>query len=146
MLADTPYGGGIVLFNGTNSDSRAQAIYKDWLKRHEGTDRITGSKTADTRAALVEHFKERGTVMIATEAPRGLSVRNVLPATVIRLADRPDGTVLIDLACAGQRLLANALVKLLAAAPQLPDEQAARAAIAVGRLHRRTVGGRKGPC
>lgn len=68
LLADTPYGDGIVLFNGTNSDSRAQAVYKDWLKRHEGTDRITGSKTADTRAALVEHFKERGTVMIATEA------------------------------------------------------------------------------
>ena len=68
LLADTSYGNGIVLFNGTNSDSRAQATYKDWLKRHEGTDRITGSKTADTRAALVEHFKERGTVMIATEA------------------------------------------------------------------------------
>ena len=68
LLADTSYGDGIVLFNGTNSDSRAQAVYKDWLKRHEGTDRITGSKTADTRAALVEHFKERGTVMIATEA------------------------------------------------------------------------------
>ncbi|MEW6694176.1 MAG: SNF2-related protein [Pseudomonadota bacterium] len=68
LLADTPYGDGIVLFNGTNSDSRAQAVYKDWLKRHEGTDRITGSKTADTRAALVEHFRERGTVMIATEA------------------------------------------------------------------------------
>lgn len=68
LLADTHYGDGIVLFNGTNSDARAQAIYKDWIKRHEGTDRITGSKTADTRAALVEHFKERGTVMIATEA------------------------------------------------------------------------------
>ena len=68
LLADTSYGEGIVLFNGTNSDARAQAVYKDWLKRHEGTDRITGSKTADTRAALVEHFKERGTVMIATEA------------------------------------------------------------------------------
>ena len=68
LLADTPYGEGIVLFNGTNSDARAQAVYKDWLTRHEGTDRITGSKTADTRAALVEHFKERGTVMIATEA------------------------------------------------------------------------------
>lgn len=68
LLADTPYGDGIVLFNGTNSDVRAQTIYKDWLKRHEGTDHITGSKTADTRAALVEHFKERGTVMIATEA------------------------------------------------------------------------------
>ena len=68
LLADTPYGDGIVLFNGTNSDARAQATYKDWLKRHAGTDRITGSKTADTRAALVEHFKERGKVMIATEA------------------------------------------------------------------------------
>ncbi|MBQ1784857.1 MAG: DEAD/DEAH box helicase [Gammaproteobacteria bacterium] len=68
LLADTAYGDGIVLFNGTNSDARAQATYKEWLKRHEGTDRISGSKTADTRAALVEHFKERGTVMIATEA------------------------------------------------------------------------------
>lgn len=68
LLADTPYGEGIVLFNGTNTDARAQAVYADWIKRHAGTDRITGSKTADTRAALVEHFKERGTVMIATEA------------------------------------------------------------------------------
>lgn len=71
-LAQTNYAGengeGIVLFNGTNSDSQAQKIYKDWLKRHEGSDKITGSKTADTRAALVEHFKERGTIMIATEA------------------------------------------------------------------------------
>jgi len=68
LLADTHYGDGIVLFNGTNSDPRAQTVYKDWLKRHEGSDKISGSKTADTRAALVEHFQERGTVMIATEA------------------------------------------------------------------------------
>lgn len=68
LLEPTPYGDGIILFNGTNSDARAQAIYKGWLARHQGTDRITGSRTADTRAALAEHFKERGTVMIATEA------------------------------------------------------------------------------
>ena len=68
LLADTHYGEGIVLFNGTNSDARAQAVYKDWLVRHQGSDKISGSKTADTRAALVEHFQERGTVMIATEA------------------------------------------------------------------------------
>ena len=68
LLAETTYGEGIVLFNGTNSDARAQAVYKDWLKRYQGTDHISGSKTADTRAALVEHFKESGTVMIATEA------------------------------------------------------------------------------
>ena len=68
LLADTHYGDGIVLFNGTNTDSRAQKIYKDWIKKHEGSDKISGSKTADTRAALVEYFKESGTVMIATEA------------------------------------------------------------------------------
>lgn len=68
LLESSPYGQGIVLFNGSNSDDRAQRIYKEWLKKHEGTDRISGSKTADTRAALVEHFKEKGTVMIATEA------------------------------------------------------------------------------
>ncbi|MEQ1516392.1 MAG: SNF2-related protein [Usitatibacteraceae bacterium] len=68
LLADTAYGEGIVLFNGTNSDPRAQAIHKAWLLRHSGTTHITGSKTADTRAALVEHFRDRGTVMIATEA------------------------------------------------------------------------------
>lgn len=68
LLADTPYGDGIVLFNGTNTDARAQTVYKDWIRQHAGTDKISGSKTADTRAALVEHFRERGTVMIATEA------------------------------------------------------------------------------
>ena len=68
LLADTPYGHGIVLFNGDNSGPQAQQIYRDWLKQHAGSDKITGSKTADTRAALVEHFRDSGTVMIATEA------------------------------------------------------------------------------
>lgn len=72
LLADTAYAGGVVLFNGTNSDERAQKIYQDWLKKHAGSDRISGSRTADTRAALVEYFREcdnpAGTIMIATEA------------------------------------------------------------------------------
>lgn len=71
-LSESTYAGengnGIVLFNGTNSGPQAQSIYKNWLKKHAGTDKITGSKTADTRAALVEHFKEQATIMIATEA------------------------------------------------------------------------------
>ncbi|MGR6981889.1 SNF2-related protein [Testudinibacter sp. P27/CKL/0425] len=71
-LSQTAYAGengeNIVLFNGTNSDAKAQKIYKDWLKRHEGSDKITGSKTADIRTALVEYFKEQATIMIATEA------------------------------------------------------------------------------
>ena len=72
LLAATPYHDGVVLFNGTNNDAASKRIYADWMKRHAGTDRITGSRTADTRAALVEHFREfngpDGSIMIATEA------------------------------------------------------------------------------
>jgi len=59
-------------------------------------------------------------VMLATEQPRGLSVRNVLPATVLRLGARADSTVLVELDCAGQRLLAavsRGAVSELALAP-----------------------------
>ena len=68
LLRETPYGDGIVLFNGTNDSPETRKIYKDWLARHRGSDRITGSKTADTRAALVDHFRDKGKIMIATEA------------------------------------------------------------------------------
>ncbi len=72
LLAKTPYGAGVVLFNGTNTDDASKCIYADWIKRHAGTDRISGSRSADTRAALVEHFRDfngtDGSIMIATEA------------------------------------------------------------------------------
>jgi ERCC4-related helicase len=63
-----PYKGRIVLFNGSNSDARSKEIYQNWLKRHEGTDQITGSKTADMRAAIVDYFHYEAVIMIATEA------------------------------------------------------------------------------
>jgi adenine-specific DNA-methyltransferase len=68
VLADSPFADRIVLFNGTNTDDESKAIYKEWLSRHEGSDRVTGSKTADMRSALVDYFRERGRIMIATEA------------------------------------------------------------------------------
>jgi ERCC4-related helicase len=68
LLADSPYADGIVLFNGTNSDERSKGIYAKWLEKHAGTDRITGSKTADMRSALVDYFRDEGRIMIATEA------------------------------------------------------------------------------
>jgi superfamily II DNA or RNA helicase len=72
LLAKTPYGAGVVLFNGSNTDAASKQIYTDWIARHAGTDRVTGSRSADTRAALVEYFREfngpDGAIMIATEA------------------------------------------------------------------------------
>lgn len=58
----------IVLFNGSNNDPKSGQIYTAWLKTHEGTDRITGSRTADKRAALVDYFRDTAPIMIATEA------------------------------------------------------------------------------
>ena len=58
----------IVLFNGSNNDPKSNTIYQAWLKTHAGTDRITGSRTADKRAGLVDYFRDTATIMIATEA------------------------------------------------------------------------------
>jgi len=68
LLAANGYDGKLVLFNGSNSDPQSKEIYKAWLEKNKGTDRITGSRTADMRAALVEHFRETAAIMIATEA------------------------------------------------------------------------------
>lgn len=68
VLADSPWADHIVLFNGTNTDPESKAIYQEWLSRHAGSDRVTGSKTADMRSALVDYFRDQGKIMIATEA------------------------------------------------------------------------------
>ena len=68
VLADSPFRDGIVLFNGSNTDDGSKLIYSQWLERHQGSDRITGSRTADMRSALVDYFREQGRIMIATEA------------------------------------------------------------------------------
>lgn len=68
LLADSPYADGIVLFNGTNTDDRSKAIYTNWIDKHAGSDRVSGSKSADMRSALVDYFRDEGRIMIATEA------------------------------------------------------------------------------
>lgn len=68
ILSETPLGKGIVLFNGSNNDPRSQEIYRAWKEIHKNSDRVTGSPSADIRAALVDYFRDRGQIMIATEA------------------------------------------------------------------------------
>lgn len=68
LLSENGYADKLVLFNGSNSDAQSKIIYEEWVERHKGTDRVTGSRTADMRAALVEHFREHASIMIATEA------------------------------------------------------------------------------
>lgn len=68
LLERRGYKGRVVRFNGTNSDKESTAIYRAWMDKHKGTAKITGSPTADRRAAIVDYFRNEATIMIATEA------------------------------------------------------------------------------
>jgi len=58
----------VVTFNGSNNDAQARWIYNQWLEKYKWTEKISGSKTADMRAALVEYFRDEADIMIATES------------------------------------------------------------------------------
>ena len=62
------YAGEVVLFSGTNNSPEATAIYEKWLIANQGTGRIAGSRDIDIRTALIEYFRDKGTILIATEA------------------------------------------------------------------------------
>jgi superfamily II DNA or RNA helicase len=68
LLQQTEFAGRVMVFNGTNSDPNSRAIYQRWLARHAGTDQVSGSPSADMRAALVENFRDEAAILIATEA------------------------------------------------------------------------------
>lgn len=67
-LTETGWGEGLILFNGSNDSPEATRIYNNWLNENRGGDLITGIAAADRRKALVDEFRDRGRLMIATEA------------------------------------------------------------------------------
>jgi hypothetical protein len=62
------YRGQVVAFNGTNGGPEATQIYENWLARNKATRRASGSRAIDVRAALIEHFRDSATILLATEA------------------------------------------------------------------------------
>jgi hypothetical protein len=62
------YQGQIVLFNGTNGGPETTAIYDSWVERNRDTGRVSDSRGVDVRMALIEQFRDQGTIMLATEA------------------------------------------------------------------------------
>jgi hypothetical protein len=68
LLERSGYEGKVVILNGDNKDDRSKLIYKQWLERHQGQDFITGSQAVDVKAAIVEEFRDRSTILVATEA------------------------------------------------------------------------------
>jgi ERCC4-related helicase len=68
ILEERGFAGKVVLFNGSNTDPKSREIYAAWAAKYKGTDKTTGSRSADMRAALVDYFRDEATIMIATEA------------------------------------------------------------------------------
>ena len=68
LLEANGYKGQIVLFNGSNNDERSKQIYRNWLTVNERTGRISESKSANRRQAIVDYFRNKASIMIATEA------------------------------------------------------------------------------
>lgn len=67
-LEKNGYAGQVVAFNGTNTEPDSKRLYREWRERHQHDDAATGSPSADIRSALVEEFRDRAAIMIATES------------------------------------------------------------------------------
>jgi SNF2 family DNA or RNA helicase len=68
FLESHGYGRRVVVFNGTNSGPEAAAIYERWVEKNHDTGRSSGSRAVDVRTALIEHFRDEGSILLATEA------------------------------------------------------------------------------
>lgn len=58
----------MLTLNGTNTDPASKALLKQWKERHKTDGKITGIVSADTRAAILEEFKDRAQILLATES------------------------------------------------------------------------------
>ncbi|MFE3837572.1 SNF2-related protein [Pseudogemmobacter sonorensis] len=68
LLEANGFAGQTVILNGSNSDKDSAALYKDWIAKHRGTEAVSGSKTADMKAAIVDAFRNDRSILIATES------------------------------------------------------------------------------
>jgi adenine-specific DNA-methyltransferase len=70
LLSESGYTGQIVLMNGSNNDETSKRSYAAWKARneHRWEDVSSGSKSADMKAAIVDEFRDRGTLLLATES------------------------------------------------------------------------------
>jgi len=68
LLNDNEYEGKIVFLNGSNNDEISKKIYTEWKERHKNDGAISGSRQADMKAAVVEEFRDRASILIGTEA------------------------------------------------------------------------------
>lgn len=59
---------GVLLYNGSNNDDESKRIYNEWINRPENTEKSTNSRDLNMRSAILDEFKNNGTILISTEA------------------------------------------------------------------------------
>jgi len=67
LLSSRGYAGQVLTLSGTNDDPLAREVYARWKAKH-AADGAPLSRAVEIKAALVEEFRERATVLVATEA------------------------------------------------------------------------------
>ena len=68
FLEKNGYAGQVLTFNGTNKDDVSGQIYQEWLDANKDSGRASGSRQVDLRAAIIDRFRDRAEILIATEA------------------------------------------------------------------------------
>lgn len=58
----------IFLYNGTNNDDVSRKIYNMWMEKHKDSDVSKNGKAINMREAILEEFRDKGKILIATEA------------------------------------------------------------------------------
>ena len=68
FLEGNGYADQIITFNGTNRELESTKIYDEWVAKNTELGRVSGSRPIDVRTALIEYFRDKAQIMIATEA------------------------------------------------------------------------------
>jgi adenine-specific DNA-methyltransferase len=68
LLSGRGYKDQLVMVNGSNNDPHSRVVYEQWRERHAGQEVVNGSRPVDIKAAIVEHFRDHATILVATEA------------------------------------------------------------------------------
>lgn len=68
LLTKQGYKGQVATINGSNNQPHHAEIYEQWLKCNEGSDKVSGSRAIDMKTAIVDHFRDHATILVATEA------------------------------------------------------------------------------
>jgi SNF2 family DNA or RNA helicase len=68
FLEANGHAGKVVLFNGSNNDTDSNQLFEIWAANNRDTGRMTGSRSVDSRTAIIDAFRDFAEILIATEA------------------------------------------------------------------------------